>query len=152
MSEQIKSAKPQQPAVLRLSELTARDRGGGARTVQLVTRKLGATGFINGITEFEPEAGIPLHSHNCEESVVILEGRAIVEIDGVEHRVGPGDATFLPPNIPHRFRNASATERMRILWTYASVDATRTLIATGQTARIEAEHGDRRDPYVEEGS
>jgi putative monooxygenase len=152
MSDQTASAKSPRPAVLRLAELTPRDRGGGARTVQLVTRKLGATGFINGVTEFEPEAGIPLHSHNCEESVVILEGRAIVEIDGVEHRVGPGDATFLPANVPHRFRNASSTERMRILWTYASVDATRTVIATGQTQRIEAEHGGRSDARGEEGS
>jgi hypothetical protein len=29
---------------------------------------------------------------------------------------------------------------MKILWTYASVDATRTLMATGCTQRIEAEH------------
>ena len=139
MSEQTHQTNPK-PAILRLSELTPRDRGGGARTVQLVTRKLGATGFINGVTEFDPGAGIPLHSHNVEESVVILEGDAIVEIDGVEHRVGAGDATFLPANVPHRFRNASTTARMKILWTYASVDATRTLIATGQTQRIEAEH------------
>jgi quercetin dioxygenase-like cupin family protein len=108
--------------------------------VQLVTRKLGATGFINGVTEFDPGAGIPLHTHNVEESVVILEGSAIVEIDGVEHAVGAGDATFLPPNIPHRFRNASSSERMKMLWTYASVDATRTLIATGHTQKIEDEH------------
>lgn len=131
----------QKPAILRLAQLTPRERGGGARTVQLVTRQLGATGFINGVTEFDGGAGIALHSHNCEESVVVLEGNAIVEIEGVEHRVGPGDATFLPPNVPHRFRNASPTERMRILWTYASVDATRTLIATGETRRVEAEHG-----------
>lgn len=134
--------KAQQPAILRFERITPRDRGGGARTVQLVTRKIGATGFINGITEFEPNAGIPLHSHNCEESVVVLEGRAIVEIEGVRHHVGPGDATFLPPNVEHRFINASPTERMRILWTYASVDATRTMIGSGQTQRIEAEHGD----------
>ena len=108
--------------------------------MQLVTRKLGATGFINGITEFDPGASIPLHTHNVEESVVILEGNTIVEIDGVEHALGQGDATFLPPNIAHWFRNASASERMKILWTYASVDATRTLLASGQTQRIEAEH------------
>ncbi|TIY03399.1 MAG: cupin domain-containing protein, partial [Mesorhizobium sp.] len=30
---------------------------------------------------------------------------------------------------------------MKILWIYASVEATRTLIATGDTRRIDAEHG-----------
>lgn len=29
---------------------------------------------------------------------------------------------------------------MRILWIYASVDATRTLVETGVTARVDAEH------------
>ena len=127
--------------IIRPSQLTARDRGGGVRTIPLVTRAHGATAFINGITIFDPGAAVSLHRHNCEESVVILEGRAIVEIDGREFDVGPQETTFLPANIPHRFRNASATESMRILWTYASVDANRTIIATGDTRRIDDEHG-----------
>jgi putative monooxygenase len=40
---------------------------------------------------------------------------------------------------PHRFRNASPDAPMRILWTYASVHATRTIVATGVTSRVEAE-------------
>lgn len=130
----------QQPTILRPSRLPSRDRGGGARTVPLVTRKLGATGFINGITIFDPGASVPMHSHNCAESVMILEGHAILELGGAEHEVGPHDTTFLPANVPHRFRNASSTAPMRMLWTYASVDATRTLIASGVTNTIDAEH------------
>jgi quercetin dioxygenase-like cupin family protein len=127
-------------AIIRPSQLTPRERGGGVRTIPLVTRALGATTFLNGITIFDPGAAVPLHCHNCEESVVILEGRAIVEVDGTEFELGPDETTFLPPNVPHRFRNASNTESMRILWTYASVDANRTLIATGDTRRIDDEH------------
>jgi quercetin dioxygenase-like cupin family protein len=130
----------QRPVILRPAEIPARDRGGGARTIPLVTRGIGATGFINGITIFDPGASVPLHSHNCEESVMVLEGRAVVEIDGTEYEVGTHDVTFLPANVPHRFRNASTTERMRILWTYASIEATRTIVATGDTRTIDAEH------------
>ena len=129
------------PVILRPAHLPVHERGGGARTIPLVTRGLGSTSFINGITTFDPGAGVPLHSHNCAESVVILEGEAIVQIDGVEHELRANDTTFLPPNVAHRFRNASATQPMRILWIYASVDATRTIIATGDTRRIDAEHG-----------
>jgi len=129
--------------IIRPSQLTARERGGGVRTIPLVTQAHGATTFINGITIFAPGAAVPLHSHNCEESVVILEGHAIVEIDGHEFEVGPQETTFLPGGVPHRFRNASNTESMRILWTYASVNANRTIIATGDTRRIDAEHGHR---------
>lgn len=128
------------PIILRPSEIVARDRGGGARTIPLVTRGVGALSFINGITIFEPGASVPLHRHNCEESIVILEGTAIAEIDGVEYEVATQDTTFLPANIPHRFRNASSTERMLMLWTYGSVDATRTILATGDTRTIDAEH------------
>jgi quercetin dioxygenase-like cupin family protein len=127
-------------AVLRPSEIKAADRGGGARTIPLVSRRVGSTSILNGITSFEPGAAIPLHKHNCEESVMILEGHAIAEIDGVEHELGPLDTTWLPADVPHRFRNASDTEPMRIVWTYASVDATRTLIATGETRSISVEH------------
>jgi quercetin dioxygenase-like cupin family protein len=128
------------PAIIRPSQLSARERGNGVRTIPLVTRAHGATTFLNGITIFDPGAAVSLHCHNCEESVVILEGHAIVEVDGTEFEVGPQDTTFLPPNLPHRFRNASNTESMRILWTYASIDANRTHIATGDTRRIDDEH------------
>lgn len=127
-------------AVLRPSEIPARVRGGGAKTIPLVTRHTGSTSFINGMTIFEPGAAIPLHFHNCEESVLLLEGNAIAEIDGAEHPVSAGDVTFIPAGVPHRFRNTSADNGMTILWTYASIDATRTLVGTGDTRPIDDEH------------
>jgi len=127
--------------IIRPSQLTARERGGGVRTIPLVTRAHGATTFINGITIFDPGAAVSLHCHNCEESVVILEGHAIVEINGREFDMDPQETTFLPANVPHRFRNASNTESMRIFWTYASINASRTIVATGETRRIDAEYG-----------
>jgi quercetin dioxygenase-like cupin family protein len=128
------------PAVLRPSEIAPRSRGGGVQTIPLVTRKVGSTGLINGITIIGPSSAVPMHSHNCEESVMVLSGRGFVEIDGVDHEVVPGDTTFLPANIPHCFKNASDAEEMRILWIYATIDATRTLIETGQTRTIDDEH------------
>lgn len=96
--------------------------------------------MINGITAFDPGAAIGLHKHNCEESVMILDGQAIAEIDGVQYHLGPNDTTWIPANIPHRFINASKTEPVRIFWIYASIDATRTMIATSEERSIDAEH------------
>jgi quercetin dioxygenase-like cupin family protein len=129
-----------QGQVLRPSRLNSVQRGGGARTTPLVTRGIGSTSMLNGITEFGPGASIPMHSHNCEESVLMLEGDCIAVIDGVEHSVGPLDTTFIPGGVPHRFINASQTKLARIFWTYASVDATRTMIDTGESHAISAEH------------
>ncbi|MFI5615660.1 cupin domain-containing protein [Amycolatopsis sp. NPDC051903] len=134
---------PKEPfpsVVLRPAELTPADRGGGARTIPLVSKTVGAEVFLNGMTMFDGGAGIPLHTHNCPESVVILRGEAIVEIDGTEHHLSTWDTTYVDAGVPHRFRNASATEPMRILWTYGSVEATRTIVATGATTRVDAEH------------
>jgi len=126
-------------AVLRPNEITPHERGGGARTIPLVTRKAGSTSLLNGITEFAPGAAIPLHTHNCEESVMVLEGDAIAELDGVQHQMSANDTTWVAAGVPHRFINASATKAMRIFWTYASVDATRTIVATGDTRSIDSE-------------
>jgi quercetin dioxygenase-like cupin family protein len=141
------TANPQaalQPQVLRPDNLKSYDRGGGARTTPLVSPSLGATGFINGITEFGPGVAIPFHSHNCEESVMLLSGNAILDIEGAApedgHVLKPFDTTWLPANLSHRFRNMSQTEPMKILWIYASMQATRTLTETGETRPVSAEH------------
>lgn len=133
-----------QSAVLRPSEQPSADRGGGASTVQLVKPSIGSTSLLNGITSFGPGASIALHKHNCEESVLVLEGRALIEVDGKLTELGPHDTTWIAAEVPHRFINASRDAPMRIFWTYASIDANRTLIATGETRPISAEHPDAK--------
>jgi quercetin dioxygenase-like cupin family protein len=128
-----------QGRILRPSEIKPHERGGGARTIPLVTRTIGSTSMLNGITEFGPGAAIPLHTHNCEESVMVLDGEAIAELDGVQHRMAATDTTWVPANVPHRFINASDSNGLRIFWTYASVDATRTIVATGETRSVDSE-------------
>ncbi len=128
-------------AVLRPSRMASHDRGGGAVTTPLVGPSIGARAFINGITSFAPGTAIPFHSHNCEESVLLLEGDAVLDIDGEEIVLAPLDTTWIPPDVPHRFRNTSATRPMKILWTYARVDATRTLTESGATNFVSSEHG-----------
>lgn len=119
------------------------DRGGGARTTKLATAAQGASSLLNGITEFDPGASIPLHWHNCEESVLVLEGEAQFEIDGARHHLVAGDLTIVAAQAPHRFVNPSADQKLRIFWTYASLDATRTLAETGVVRRVDEEGGGR---------
>lgn len=132
---------PSRAVLLKAAELPVHDRGGGARTTPLVGRQVGAQGFLTGYTEFAAGAQIPFHFHNCEESVVLIEGEAMLDIDGESHPLKAHDATYIPPGVPHRFRNLSATRPMKILWIYGSPDATRSLVETGETRPIAAEHG-----------
>jgi quercetin dioxygenase-like cupin family protein len=127
--------------LFRPSDILPVARGGGVRSIPLLTGRTGSASFINGMTIFPPDGSVPLHKHNCDESVLLLEGEAIAEIAGEEHAVAQGDVTFIPAGVHHRFRNASDLREMKIMWTYASVDADRTIIATGETRRIDDEHG-----------
>lgn len=132
---------PSNAALLKPEDLPRHERGGGASTTPLVTPRVGTTSFITGYTSFGGGAEIPFHSHNVQESVVLMEGRAILDIDGLEYELKPHDVTFIPPDVPHRFRNLSKTEPMKILWIYATPDATRTLTDSGATNFVSAEHG-----------
>jgi putative monooxygenase len=129
------------PAILRPSGITARQRGGGARTIPMVSQEVGARDFLNGITIFGAGAAIPEHFHNCDESVLVLRGSAVAHIDGQTFAVNSGDTSLIPAGIPHYFENTSDSEELHIFWTYASIDANRTIVATGVTTRIDVEHG-----------
>ena len=131
---------PSQAALLKPETLPRFERGSGASTTPLVTRALGGGSFISGYTAFSGGAEIPFHSHNCEESVVLIEGRAALEIDGLQYELKPQDATYIPAGVSHRFRNLSRTEPMKILWVDADPQATRTITATGVTAPVATEH------------
>jgi len=130
----------QQAVLLREADLPRADRGNGATTTRLVNRSCGSQSMINGITTNPPNGAIPLHYHNCEESVLVLSGTGIAFVCEIELAVKTGDVTWTPANLPHQFRNGSDTGSMRIFWTYASARATRTMVETGETHLIDAEH------------
>jgi quercetin dioxygenase-like cupin family protein len=118
--------------ILRIDSLPVVDRGDGIRTTPLVTKELGAKHLTTGITRFPVGAKVPMHSHNCDEQVTILEGEAEAELDGRRHRLHPYDTTLIPANKPHRFVNVGTTP-LAILWIYASSEVTRTFAGTGET-------------------
>jgi len=92
-------------AVIRPAEQPVADRGGGNRTTPLVMPGTGARQLINGITTIAPGGAIGEHFHDCEGSVIGLDGQGVAVIDDVEHPVGPGDTSWIPPGLPHYFRN-----------------------------------------------
>jgi quercetin dioxygenase-like cupin family protein len=121
-----------QPLVLRPAELPAINRARGVITQPLVLADRGSTSLTIGLSTFQPGSVIPLHTHNVEEAITILEGEAVAIIAGQEHRVRPYDTTFVPPGTPHHFRNDSPGV-MKFLWTYGGAHVTRTYVETGET-------------------
>ena len=129
----------QQAVLLREADLPRADRGNGASTTRLVNQSCGSQSMINGITTIPPKGAIPLHYHNCEESVLVLSGTGVAFVGEIELAVKTGDVTWIPANLPHQFRNRSDTDSMRIFWTYASAGSTRTIIESGETHLIGSE-------------
>jgi quercetin dioxygenase-like cupin family protein len=121
---------------MRAGEQPVIDRGGGVRTSYLVGPSVGAGEFQSGVTEFDAGASLPEHWHDCEESVMVIEGAAIFSFGERRVPMDTGDVTWVPAGSPHRFINRGSG-RLRILWTYGKVGATRTLALTGETVPIE---------------
>lgn len=109
------------------------DRGNGVVTLPYVGRWNAEQNRITtGQTVFAPGTGLPMHSHNVEESVLILDGEAVAEIGDSRFDLAAGEATWVPAGIPHRFLNRGRGT-LRIYWVYGGRDVTRTLTATGET-------------------
>ena len=115
------------------AEIEPFDRGNGVATIPYLGKWNSADNKITtGQTIFQPGTGLPLHSHNYEESVLILEGQAVAQIGDEEFDLEVGQATWVPAGTPHRFYNRGDGV-MRIYWVYGGRDVTRTITATGET-------------------
>jgi mannose-6-phosphate isomerase-like protein (cupin superfamily) len=58
-----------------------------------------------------PGAGTRRHYHaRAEEIYVVLSGSGLMEVDGDERTVGPGDAILIPPRAWHEIRAGEAGE------------------------------------------
>jgi HTH-type transcriptional repressor of puuD len=122
-----------EPMLLKPETIAPFDRGAGAVTVPLVG-KWNAKGNLltSGTTELQPGKGIPLHTHNVEETVMVLFGDAVATIGDVDYELKAGDVTWTPAGVPHCFRNVG-DGAMRIYWVYGGRHVTRTICATGET-------------------
>jgi HTH-type transcriptional repressor of puuD len=128
------SGQPAGPSkVLRPEEVEPFDRGNGVVTIPFVGKWNAEDNAVTtGMTVFSPGTGIPLHSHNVEETVLVVAGEATATIGDERFDLVAGQATWVPAGTPHCFVNRSTTA-MTIYWVYGGRDVTRTITATGET-------------------
>ncbi len=121
--------------VIRSAELTPVEMEPGVTVWQMVGKEIGAKTLMSGVASFAAGASLLLHTHDCEETVTVISGEAICDAAGKSFRLKPHDTTFMPPGVPHRYRNASDSQPMMIAWTYPAVDVARDFVEEWPTPR-----------------
>lgn len=86
----------------------------GVKVRWLITEDDDAKNFAMRYFEIEPGGQSARHSHSWEHEVFILDGRCLVFCGNEEKTIGPGFVVFIPPNVPHYFKNLE-DETLRFL-------------------------------------
>lgn len=79
----------------------------GVKMRRVIAEKEGAENFVMRVFEIEPGGHTPLHKHDWEHEVFILNGVGIVIDPSGEHEVKNGDVIFVPSGEEHQFKNVS---------------------------------------------
>ncbi len=71
----------------------------------LISKKDGAENFAMRLFEIKPGGYTPLHQHDWEHEVFILEGNGVIKNKINEEAFGEGDVLFVPSMEWHQFVN-----------------------------------------------
>ena len=80
----------------------------------LISEKDGAKNFAMRLFEIKPGGNTPLHQHDWEHEIFILEGEGVARDKENEKPVKQGDVLFVPPMEWHQFIN-TGEEKMKII-------------------------------------
>jgi quercetin dioxygenase-like cupin family protein len=88
----------------------------------------GHTGAASGssLLEVDPGCRLPRHTDSAEETIVVVDGRALVTVGDEEAVVPAGGVALVPECVPHEVRNGSPDEQLRFVALYAGTDVVTT--------------------------
>ncbi|KQR00018.1 cupin [Arthrobacter sp. Leaf141] len=97
--------------------------GGGVHTWKATAEET-AGAFLLFEDEMTAGKATPLHTHpESDETMYILAGEILMNVDGAEHRVAAGGVTIAPRGVPHAFKVLQDGTRVLCLHTPGSAQA-----------------------------
>ena len=96
--------------------------GGGVHTWKATEKETGGA-FILFDAVMTRGKVTPLHTHPCDETMIVLEGELLVHVQGEEYVVGELGVLVAPRGVPHAFMVTSETARMLVLETPGGSEA-----------------------------
>ena len=91
----------------------------GTKNYRLVAPGVNGAQFMEIVYgDIARHSGAVAHAHpDMEQATYVIDGEAIVEIDGIKHHVSSGDLLFFPAKVFHDIQVIS--ERIKLLVIYA---------------------------------
>ncbi|MFW9921522.1 MAG: cupin domain-containing protein [Candidatus Thorarchaeota archaeon] len=81
----------------------------------LIGKRTGARTYAMRMFTIRPGGKIPLHSHEEEHEIFVIQGRAKVLGAPEETYATKDDVTFIPSNIEHGYDNTEGKENFRFI-------------------------------------
>lgn len=94
----------------------------------LVGSHNGARGLTTGWVTFSPGATLPYHSHTFSESITLIRGSAMVEVEGRGYLLKEMDNVTIPVGLAHSARNLSTHQEAVFQIAMATDSPKRTLV------------------------
>ena len=109
------------PYVVNKSNVVPRDTGYGERVYELAGPEEGNIHkHCIAIVDIDPGKSSKSHFHpSVEETYFVLSGQALVDVDGVEVIINPGDLIAIPTGAHHKVTNISESEVLQLYVTCA---------------------------------
>lgn len=97
--------------VYQLGEGVSINLASGVICESLVGNHTEVLNLFTGIVFFDPGTTLPAHTHPHAESITLLSGQAIIDVDDRRYILNPLDNITLPGDVVHRVQNISKDQQ-----------------------------------------
>lgn len=131
LTRPVESFRPDRPEVMNaVGSGPQVELARGVRFECLVGTHNQAKRLTTGMVTFAPNTLLPQHTHPFTESITVLSGSLIVDVEGRSYTLKKLDNLVIPAGLAHQARNPSAGEPAVLQAALATDAPTRTLVDT----------------------